>query len=249
MKLHFLKDDALETLRTNAKYNAKNYSKPTNEWVFDYFKDENPFEEFKYEVNDFSLTTSKDDPASADLENIKTLYTNLMMLTESQAVDERLWVGLAHNNFWSYMNQRLDLSNKKLDGDDISKKFFFHYGKRKSLLVHPLAKLWWTGRNTYDETRSDPFELTKFFQNNYYHKNLILFAYNYSNNKMIKRAFISAMLEIEQSGTIITTKVFDDSVKYLNILSGTYLLDYLEEDELRDRIMHKAEEFIMENKS
>lgn len=247
MKLHFLKDDALETLRTNAKYNAKNYSKPTNEWVFDYFKDENPFDEFKYEVNDFSLKILKDDPASADLENIKTLYTNLKMLTDSQAVDERFWVGLAHHNFWSYMNQRLDLTNKVLDGDEISKKFFFHYGKRKSLLVHPLAKLWWTGRNTYDETRSDPFELTRFFRKNYYHNNLILFGFSYSNNEKIVRAFLRAMLEIESDGTNVTTKIFDDSVKYLNILSGTYLLDYLEEDELKLKIKSRAEEFIVEN--
>jgi hypothetical protein len=142
------------------------------------------------------------------------------------------------------MNQRLDLGNKTLDADEISKKFFFHYGKRKSLLVHPLAKLWWTGRNTYDETRSDPFELTRFFRKNYYHNNLILFGYGYSNNKKIIRAYLSAMLEVEKDGANITTRIFDDSVKYLNILSGTYLLDYLDEEELKIKIEEKVKVII-----
>lgn len=245
MKLYYLKDDALETLRTNIRHNAKNYSKISNDWIYKFFKDEDPFEEFKYEVNDFKLAISKEDPASTDLENIKILYSNLKMLTDSQAVDERFWVGLAHRNFWGYMNERLDLKNKNLDKDEIHKKFFFHYGKRKSLLVHPLAKLWWTGRNTYDEKRSDPFELTKFFRKNYYHNNLILFGFSYSNNKKVIRAFLRAMLEIENGGANVTTKIFDETVKYLNILSGTYLLDYLEEDELKEKIETKAKELII----
>lgn len=245
MKLYFLKDDALDTLKTNIKHNTRNYSKPTNEWIYEFFEDENPFEEFKYEVNEFKLATSKEDPASTDLENIITLYSNLKTLTDSQAVDERFWIGLAHSNFWEYMNQRLGLSNKKLEEDEIYKKFFFAYGKRKSLLVHPLAKLWWTGRNTYDERRSDPFELTQFFRKNYYHNNLILFGFSYSNNKKIVRALLTAMLEIEKDGSNITTKIFDETVKYLNILSGTYLLDYLEEDELKEKIQVKVKELIM----
>lgn len=56
MKVHFLKENSLEALRTNLSGNLNNYRQPTNQWILDYFgEDENPFGEYKYKFPDFQL--------------------------------------------------------------------------------------------------------------------------------------------------------------------------------------------------
>lgn len=250
MKLYYLTDEALETLRLNIKTNLKYYNSSSNDWIYNFFDGTNPFQEFRYEVNRITLKIDQNNQASADLENIKNIYENLKFLTEEQACDERLWVGLAHSEFWEYMIERNRHNGKTFTESEVKNKFFFNYGKRKSLLVHPIAKLWWTGRNTYDENRENPYELTDFFGTNYYHNNLILFQYNYSNNKNIVTAFIEAMLEMQNNGDKVSTHIFDETAKYLNLISGIYLLDYFEIDELKIKILRKVKELLLnENKN
>ena len=56
MKLQFLKEIPLETLRKNIEHNFSNYSSPTNEWIYTFFENEgSPFLDFKKEVPDFEL--------------------------------------------------------------------------------------------------------------------------------------------------------------------------------------------------
>ena len=244
MKLYFLKEDALETLRGNVKSNLKNYAKPSNEWIYEFFENQEPFGEYKYEVNKFDLLISRDKPEETDIENIKILYTNLKMLTDSQATDERLWAGMAHSNFWEYMNHRWKLSADKLNEKEIKSKFFFNNGRIRSLIVHPIAKLWWAGRNTYDETRKNPFELTEFLERDFATRNFYLFSSNFSKNEKILRALLSAMIEIENDGAIISRSVFLETTRFINILGGTYILDYFEEEELKEKVKDKIKKLL-----
>lgn len=246
MKLYFLKEEALETLRGNIKSNLKKYTNPTNEWIYEYFDGVSPFGEYKIEVLNFQLDMSEEKPQKTDLENIKRVYKNFNMLSESQAIDERLWAGLAHNNFWEYMQYRWFSKEKKLTERNIKTKFFFDDGKIRSLMVHPIAKLWWAGKLTYDSKRENPFELTEFFRNDFITRNLYLFSSKFSNNPKIVRALLSVMIDIENQGRTITTDEFNEMIKYLNVLGGTYILDYFSEEELAEKIRIKLEDLVME---
>ena len=47
MKLKFLKQDYLDTLKENIDNNGKLYIEEKNNWIYDFFNGENPFLDFK----------------------------------------------------------------------------------------------------------------------------------------------------------------------------------------------------------
>ena len=65
-------------------------------------KYENPLEDSRIVVPEFSLQKIESDISLEDYNNVKILYTNLKELSNTQAADERLWVGLSHSIFWKY---------------------------------------------------------------------------------------------------------------------------------------------------
>ena len=57
MKLYFLRQDALDTLKGNITSNIKHYHGKDNGWVYEHFENENPFGEFKIEIDEVQLRT------------------------------------------------------------------------------------------------------------------------------------------------------------------------------------------------
>ncbi|MDO5088205.1 MAG: DUF6339 family protein, partial [Leptotrichiaceae bacterium] len=146
---------------------------------------------------------------------------------------------------WNYMQYRLSLDKNKSYVNNIKNSFFFSHGKKRSLIEHALARLWWAGKMTYDENRTDPFELLQVFNVDFRTKLLYLFSSNFSNNPKITRAFLSAILDFEKNGVKIKREIFNETVMYLNILGGTYILDYFEENELKDKITKKIDSLLL----
>lgn len=240
MKLHFLKEEALETLKGNIKTNLRNYSNPTNDWIIDFFKGENPFIEYKKEVSNFKLNMSYEKPEEGDVENIKIIYSAMSNLTETDATDERLWSGLEHGVFWDFLRYRWSVSKKLPAEKDIYNHFFFSQSRKRSLITNTLSKLWWIGKLTYDEKRRNPFELTEYLKHDLASRSRVLFSSNYSNNPVIVRALLSSLIKLQNEGLNISREVFTESTKYLNVLGGTYILDYFEEEELSEKITKRV---------
>ena len=103
MKLKFLHENTLEELRENIENNLESYKSNSNEWIFEFFQNNNPFLEFKKEIPEFKLNMSYEKPSESDIENVKIMYTSLKDLTNVEAANERLWAGMAHSDFWDYM--------------------------------------------------------------------------------------------------------------------------------------------------
>lgn len=104
-----------------------------------------------------------------------------------------------------------------------------------------LSRLWWIGRLTYDEKRSDPWELTKFVcESSDYIMHIL--ERNTSNNPAIIRPFLSAIIEAKAQGLPIDTNIVGELAKYLNLLGGIYILDCLPEQRIHDKILAKANE-------
>ena len=242
MILNFLKEISLETLRKNIEINLENYKSATNDWIFKFFDDNSPFLEFKKEVPQFDLDMSSERPEKTDLENIRTLYSSMKNLSVVEASNENLWAGMAHSDFLDYVKYRNSFDKKEVTEKLIKNTFFFSHGKRKSLIMHPLARLWWTGHLVYDGTRADPFELLNVFKSDFRTKLLYLFS---SNCPTVTKAFLSAIYDFEKNGVKIKTKLFNEIIIYLNILGGTYLLDYFEENELKEKITEKIDNLLL----
>lgn len=246
MVIHFLKEDSLAALKANAKGNMKYYENPENHWIYEYFDGDNPFAEYKLQIGDFQFRDTgnlKRDGAKNDVENAIRLYGAMKGLSDTQAADERLWAGLCHGDFWEYLHNRW--AGNRFRGDPetlLLRRYFFHTrsGARRALFMNTLSRLWWLGRLTFDEKRKDPFELTRYWEEDFSTKSLILFSSNYTGNAEITRGLISALIEMERSGFSLGTKKRDtyyQASQYLNVYGGTHILDYYNAEEIKEKVL------------
>ena len=237
MRLTFLEEDSMLALKSNLPHLYPCFSLPNPQWITEYFG-RSPFIETRYTVEDFQLDMSQDKPSLTEFENVQRVYNHLRFLSGSQASDERLWAGLCINHFWEYTQYRWNIvSNCSVS--NVKQHFFFGFGARRSLTRNAISRLWWIGHLTYDVSRRDPYELTRFVCEHADYVMHILERYT-SNNRMISRAFISALLDARSGGYRIDTNVVGDLSKYLNLLGGTYILDCLPEEVIRGKILDKA---------
>lgn len=237
MKIQYLEDDSLVTIKSNLPLLVSNFAKPDNTWIEAYFG-KSPFMDSKYTVEDFGLDMSQDRPVLTEFENVKRVYNRLKFLSDSQASDERIWAGLCLGEFWNYTQYRWDII-KNCTKSNIEQHFFFGFGARRSLTRNALSRLWWIGRLTYDEGRD--YELTQFVcESSDYIMHIL--ERNTSNNPMIIKAFLSAVIDAKKEGLAINTNTVGDLSKYLNLLGGTYILDCLTYKQIYDKVLHKARE-------
>lgn len=246
--LYFLKQDALEILRINIENNLQYYSLSNNDWIYEFFEGEDPFIEFKEKAPDFKLNKHRGGKAEFDVENAKILYTNLKdILTPSQTADERFWVGLAHGTFWEYMYNRWEMDKGNFSADAIRGRYFFKHGIQRSLTTQTISRLWWTAHKMYDESRDNPFELLEYFEKDFVSLALPFFSSNFSNNPTLARALVSAAIEIEEINRRVSREEFRELLRYLNILGGVSIIDFYEEEELKEILVVKGLEIQQED--
>lgn len=249
MKIRFLKMDSLHALKNSIKNNINHYSDNSNEWIkYATAKNDN-FITFKVDFPDFSLSASSNNPSDEDLENIKTIYTNMKSLTDSQAADERLWAGMCHDIFWDYMKKRWPLEKASDKEKFIKNHYFFGHGSARSLQTNALARLWWIGRLSYDATLDNPFELTEFLARDLNAFTFTLFGTNISNNPRILKCLIKTIMKYEKEhGIVLNRNEFSRIPVVLNYLGGTLLLDSLS-DELIAQNINKEIDKLFSNRT
>ena len=167
-------------------------------------------------------------------------YSSLRFLTDSEASDERLWAGLCLTEFWEYTQYRWRIKENPSESN-IRDHFFFGHGARRSLTRNALSRLWWIGRLTYDEQQTNKYLLTEYVCRNA--DNILhILERNMSNNFEITKPFVLAIIHAEQEGVVVDTAMISELSKYLNLLGGTYILDYLPQQTIYDKTKTKIEQ-------
>lgn len=237
MTMQFVSWDDLSAIKSNLENYANKFMYSSNEWI-EAELGHSPLTDTRYSMTDFALDMSEEKPFLTEAKNVQLVYENLKFLSDSQASDERIWAGLCLGPFWEYVQYRWDMK-RKCTKSNIEQHYFFGFGARRSLTRNAIARLWWIGRLTYDESRSDPYELSTFVcENSDYIMHIL--ERNTSNNPMIIRAFLSAILKAREEGLHIDTNVVGELAKYLNLLGGTYILDCLSTEKIFNKILEKA---------
>ena len=242
MKLHFIKESCLETLRDGLSANLKMYRMKSNDWIANACGEE-PFIEYKTEVPDFELSYDDSIETSAqDVHNAIAIYSALKNLTDTQATEERLWSGLCHGDFYGFLHKRWGMADsKKLERNDVATRYFFFKGQKRALFTNSLSKLWWCARLTYNEEFEDPFELTRYFADDFTTKTLMIFSNNYMANKHIVKGLILALKNLEGSGFSLPNQkkkreIYYEATRYLNVLGGTHILDYFSAEDIQEKV-------------
>lgn len=90
---------------------------------------------------------------------------------------------------------------------------------------------------TYDATREDPCELTKFFcGSDFSARAVIFFLSNFTSNKELGLGILSAIYRLKQDGVDIKRDHFVQANKYLNLIGGVTLLDLKTKAEVEEEI-------------
>jgi hypothetical protein len=246
-KVSFIREAALERLRQNITPNAQRYS-ADEPWLNEYFGGETWYLQSSVDLPEgTSLQPPAGKPADLlDLENTKTIYMALRHLSPIQAADERLWVYLSHVTYWDYMRKRWGVeqyAGKPRFAEIVGERYFFTSSDRpRALIRNGLARLWWYGYTTYDEKRSDPFELTAVLLKNLDVAQSIL-ERAFSRNLMLTRAMLSVLLEREKAGApFYEREKVRNLAKYLVQVGGVTILDTLSSAEIQDVVSRKVDQ-------
>ncbi len=245
MKIEFMKDDAVYSLKRYIKYSKKYYNESNCDWIKEITNTDDNFGIFKKEFEDFDLILS-DNPEKDDFENMKIIYENLKELTDSQASDERLWAGLCHTKFWNYMQQRWSLPTDESKHEDfILQHYFFNNGARSTLL-NGLSRLWWYARLTYDETNQiNPYELTEYMARDINGKAYMLFGSNFSRNRELQRMFLYTIKHFEEEHNTTLSRIeFNELRKKVVLWSGKLVIDAVNPEILKNKLIAEMTKMI-----
>lgn len=182
-------------------------------------------------VEDFTLDMSDEDAVSTDLENVKRVYKAMMGLSNSQASDERIWIAYAFDVCKSYMSYRWPAKEEST----INNRWLFGYTAKRSLFRHGIARLWWIGRCTYDNKRTDPFELTAYVINKQDIINQLL-DIGFNGNKELVLAVIEALRDSEKEGKVVGREEIRSISRHINSLASMYLIDTLSREEVYSKV-------------
>lgn len=238
MKVKYIVEDDLNAIRSNVAIILKKVVCEKSETLDTLFGKEGIVRDTAFEIEEFKLDMSqpKGKESLTDVENVQRVYNHMKFLSDSQASDERIWVAYTLSVFLDYMDYRWKAETVA----DINNRYLYGYTIQRSLFRNGIARLWWIGRVTYDASRQDPYELTKFLCKK---QDCIesICGRNVFNNPQIGLTTISALYDAEKSGKNVDRECVREIAKYVNLLAGTYLVDALSKDELYAKLKKKLE--------
>ena len=230
----------LDTLKANASDNLSFYKTANTDWMIERLGDD-PLVTFYKPASSFEL-----DPKGREIDNARILYEATSNLSDSEATDERIWVGLTHGICWNYMRESLayEIENYRrirFNETTILNRYFFNMkanSRKRSIYINGLSKLWWGARLCYDsKNENDPYHYLELFEIAFSHKLINTFSSNYMANKDIRFSIFDAAKYIFSKGLAIKGDTMVPILVYLNELGGRILLDVFSREELTGRLI------------
>jgi hypothetical protein len=246
-KLSFLKQSSLDRLQANIVANQHRYVEDSP-WLNSYFsgdawrQDSNVAE---WPALTLLMPISKTE--LCDLENTRIVYSALRHLTPLQASDPRLWAHFTHVTHWEYMRERWPVEQyvgKPKVRENVQERYFFMPNRSRALIRNGVARLWWYGYCSYDESRADPFELTTALLKNLDVTQSIL-ERAFSLNTNVTKTMLGVLLDREKNGKpfYVRDKV-RELAKYIVQIGGVTIVDALDEPDLRELVSDKIDQIV-----
>ena len=244
LKIKYLSNTALKDLTASLQDNTSHYFENNTEWFNTYFSQPNVLITSKIDFNEPAFVYD-DDYATSDFKNVKAMYEAFKHLTVTEATQEQLWASLAHVQLKQFFDFRMKEYYSSKNEKRLRSALFFTHGAKRSLFVHILARYWWVGYMTYDETNeANPYWLTEFFcQREFSSRIVYFFSSNFTNNREITKGVLSALKQLNDEGYEMKREHFLEAERYLNVIGGAMILDILTKEEIQRRIYNRIINF------
>lgn len=244
MNIHYIREQYLAQLRSDIRANIELY-KQNDSWIENKFKDASWCMQSNFKIEgDVELIIPESSLNHYDLENTKIFFSAFKDLKVSYATDERLWSYFCHAFFWKYMRARWPIetyvNNERME-DNIRERYFFMPNRDRALIRNGLARLWWYGYVSYDDSRKDPFELTKVLLTNLDIAESLL-GRSFSRNRTVALTILSVLARLEKIGKpFFHREKFRNLMKYINQLGGVTILDALNSEDIETILLNKIQ--------
>lgn len=241
MKIKTITEEGLRLCHENLELILTEVVKTGHKTLEELFAPETICRDTGIEYTSFTFNMN-DAKTESDVENIKIVYSALRHLTPSQASQEGIWVAFAFSDGLDYLKKRW----QPMTDSELNTHFLYGFGKHRSLFRQGIARLWWIGFMTYDESYEDPYTLTRFTCN---HTDIIQFICEQPvfQNQVMRKSTIRAMYDLdrqfneeEQSkvpikqryGIHINKRHIQAVGRYMNMLSASYIIDTWPEEQV-----------------
>jgi hypothetical protein len=233
MELKAFSSNAVDLLLENLELNSPLYRKD-KAWALDFLKDHvTSVISTRISVPRGIELQNPDEGNRYDLDNSIILHQSLPGLSPVQARDPRLWTYLAHVDCWGYMQARWGDVSKGLNY--IKEHYFVASDASRALSRHGIARLWWYGHLSFDESRSNPYELTAVLLDKLDITQTVL-ERSLGRNRVVRLTFLEFLLENNDlflksgdRGRLAVRAL----AKSLNLHGGDCLLDALRREDIR----------------
>ena len=236
-KIRVLSTGATRALKDQISNNIDRYKSGQHDWLDELFADKKNTVRSVVTDSGIVLKIGQKHSTEYDAYNAQLLYEGYPEITPAIAADERIWASLCHNQHYDYMMNRWpvepDRAHHQTEKGIIEQRYFFLYGPRKSQERNGLSRLWLSAAVTYDESRDDPYELTKVLLQD---TNFIMymFGHTFGSNRNVVQGTMEAVNKIQQErGERISKTPLTSFAAKLNLLSGVTMLDRYSKQEIQ----------------
>lgn len=233
---NILRLESVKELKSNIALNEEKYRKENTAWISQYFKDKdffilNAINLCNAELVCTTAEKNRNIDQSEDIENIKNFYLQNKHLTLEEVADARLWSYLTHETYYNYTKKRW----MREDNSDIQARFFYSLSGRGKIR-NSIARLWWYGKFTYDESLDDPFELLPdFIQDTDYIEHF--YGKNFHKNNDLAKRILHALNNWKKEGNEYPKREeFRRLTTEINRKGAYSVIDAMNIDEIKDII-------------
>lgn len=244
IRIKYLTDEGLQYLKTSFDTNIEIYKSNDHPTLLKVLEDNHYLNDSAYEIDDFThKLIYLDDTDKADYENIKVVYEAMKNIPDYVMMDDRFWAGITHTFMWDYIMRRRKKeafsSEVKNQREAIYNSFFTHtkHGKKRGTYVNCVSRLWWAGRLTYDEGKTNRFELTEELCKKGFPSTIVPFSSsNVMSRKESRKALLTVIKELREKGYDVKRDDIFEGIKYLNLFAGLTIIDMVSYEDLYSMI-------------
>ncbi len=227
INIKLLTEDSLNYLKKNLERISKMIQdNDDNQWIYNEFP-QPMFDEKKFQINDFKLTDNPDsNDKEIDFNNSVTIYENLSNLPRYILTDERFWLWLHFEKFYSIVKNMMKINSKSTINDH----WLHGPGIRRGLMFGVLSRCYFRVALSVDTNNPDKYYLTKWVIENPVRFRELSWR-TYSSEEHIVRGILKGEKHaIEEIGN--EKDVYPKLAKSISLVGSVRLLDSISEEDM-----------------
>ena len=204
----------------------------SNDWIKSEFS-KSMFDEKKYEIDDFVLESNPNSlNKEIDFKNSITLYEALKELPRYILTDERFWLWLYLEKFYTIVREMMPLKKASTFTDH----WMFKPGTRRGLMFGVLSRCYFRVELSMDKNAKDKYILTKWVIDNPERFRNLTWRSLSSEEHLVRGILKGEKKAVEENLELEKNDIYPKIAKYVSTIGSVRLLDVISEEDIAEMI-------------